>query len=486
MATQRPKKRVLGEELRRPIAPAWWPAATFVPILFGALWLWWASRSPWPGLLDLPPGILLLATGVSGLFFDRDPRLFQYMTFGAFMGMVLSLPAMFIFGVLPGLLLLVGSFLSFLSAGYLGVGQESVPAGAPIPKLNARLAFKAATDELTIGTIVWSTWPLTIGPRAERVRHEMEEAYELFDGAGWLDSPRGYHREPPPLENPTSRERRHLKHTFEQLSFESGYEPWPEEPGRERWLSYKRNRTAHAWVLRHPGEPRPWLVCVHGIRMGSPWKDLTLFKPDYLHEELGLNLLFPVLPIHGPRRVGLVSGGRVLTGDLMDTLHAASQAMWDIRRLLGWLELQEATGVGALGHSLGGYSAALLSCLDRRLDCVVVGNPATDFTRLFWRNTPALAARYMQHQGVWRGLQGELTKVISPLEMKPLLPPERRAIFGGVADRVVPISETNSLWMHWDKPRIAWYEGTHRGFLREPEARQLLKGTLHDAGLLTG
>ncbi|MGB3632588.1 MAG: YqiA/YcfP family alpha/beta fold hydrolase, partial [Rubrobacteraceae bacterium] len=341
-------------------------------------------------------------------------------------------------------------------------------------------------DELTIGAIVWSTWPLTVGPRAERVRGEMEEAHELFADSGWLESPRGYFREPPPLENPVSLERRYPGHSFEQISFESGYEPWPGEPGRDRWLSYERNRTAHAWVLRHPGEPRPWLVCVHGIRMGSPWKDLTHFKPSYLHEELGLNLVFPVLPIHGPRRVGLVSGGRILTGDLMDTLHAASQAMWDIRRLLGWLELQEAPAIGALGHSLGGYSAALLSCLDDRLDCVVVGNPATDFTRLFWRNTPALAARYMQHQGVWRGLQQELTKVISPLELDPLLPRERRAIFGGVADRVVPISETNGLWQHWGKPRISWYEGTHRGFLREPEARQLLKETLGDAGMLRG
>ena len=76
---------------------------------------------------------------------------------------------------------------------------------------------------------------------------------------------------------------------FEHLSFESGYEPWPEEPGRKRWLSYAANRTAHAWVLRHPGGPRPWLVGLHGIRMGSPeGGKFFLYRPDFLHEELGL------------------------------------------------------------------------------------------------------------------------------------------------------------------------------------------------------
>ena len=34
----------------------------------------------------------------------------------------------------------------------------------------------------------------------------------------------------------------------ECLTFESLYEPHAEEPGRERWLGYEKNRTVHAWV----------------------------------------------------------------------------------------------------------------------------------------------------------------------------------------------------------------------------------------------
>jgi len=46
--------------------------------------------------------------------------------------------------------------------------------------------------------------------------------------------------------------------------------------------------------------------------MGTLNKSLMRFQPEYLHEELGLNLLMPVLPLHGPRDTGLISGKRTL------------------------------------------------------------------------------------------------------------------------------------------------------------------------------
>ena len=45
---------------------------------------------------------------------------------------------------------------------------------------------------------------------------------------------------------------------YRHLRFESEYEPHPDAPGRDRWLGYEPNRTGHAWLLKHPGPPRPW------------------------------------------------------------------------------------------------------------------------------------------------------------------------------------------------------------------------------------
>jgi predicted esterase YcpF (UPF0227 family) len=219
--------------------------------------------------------------------------------------------------------------------------------------------------------------------------------------------------------------------------------------------------------------------------MGSPRADIGFFRPDYLHRELGLNLLFPVLPIHGPRRVGPVSGDRILSGDVMDSLHAASQAVWDVRRLIGWLRRRErAPAVGLMGHSLGGYVAALLPSLEGGIDCVLVGNPAVDPSRLFWRNALSLATRYLKTAGVTEEKTGTLLRPISPLALSPLVVRERRAIFAGVADRVVPATEAESLWRHWEEPRIVWYQGTHRAFLGTAEGRTLVATALREADVV--
>jgi hypothetical protein len=430
------------------------------------------------------PGTLLLATGLSNLLWAGDARIFHFMSLGALLGVLLSFPAILVLGPAAAAALLVLSAASFLAAGYLAIGQEPVPEGVPEPRIGPGMAARAAEDEFSMCTIVLTTWPLSVGGRAARIGQELEEALVIFDEKGWLENPAGYHRDPPLLAEVNSGDRRHPENGFEHLTFESSYEPWVGEPGRDRWLSYEGNRTAHAWALRHPGGSRPWLVCLHGIRMGSPRADVAFFHPDYLHRELGLNLLLPVLPIHGPRRVGPVSGDRILSGDAMDSLHAASQAVWDARRLVPWLRHNEgAPAVGVIGHSLGGYAAALLSCLVDGLDCVIVGNPAVDPSRLFWRNALSLATRYLKTAGVTEEKMGALLRPISPLALEPLVEHGGRAIFAGVADRVVPAAEAETLWRHWEEPRIVWYQGTHRDFLGTAEGRTLVTTALRDAGV---
>jgi dienelactone hydrolase len=167
----------------------------------------------------------------------------------------------------------------------------------------------------------------------------------------------------------------------------------------------------------------------------------------------------------------------------MDSLHAASQAAWDFRRLVFWLRYHEgAQAIGVMGHSLGGYAAALLSSLEEGIDCAVVANPAVDPSRLFWRNALFLATRYLKTAGVTEERMGTLLRPISPLVLNPRV--GHRAIFAGVADRVVPATEAESLWRHWEEPRIAWYQGTHRAFLGTAEGRTLVATTLREAGVV--
>lgn len=137
-----------------------------------------------------------------------------------------------------------------------------------------------------------------------------------------------------------------------------------------------------------------------------------------------------------------------------------------------------------MGHSLGGYATALLSSLEEGIDCAVVANPAVDPSRLFWRNALSLATRYLKTAGVTEEKMGALLRPISPLALSPLVERERRAIFAGVADRVVPATEAECLWRHWEEPRIVWYQGTHRAFLGAAEGRTLVATALREAGVV--
>lgn len=481
MGAERPDKK--GSE--RGVAFRWWPVVAALPVLAGALWL---TLAVWHGvtgmLVGVLPGGLLLVAGLSNLLLSVDPRTFQYMSIGGALGIVLAVPGVLVFGPVAAGGLLVGSAASFVATGYLALARQPVPVGVPEPVLSGRLVINAARDEMAMAGIVLTSWPLAVGRNASRIKREMDASHALFEERGWLRDPASYHRTPP-LGNLEIGRERSAGWSFDHLTFESGYEPWPGEPGRERWLSYENNRTAHAYEMRHPGEPRPWLVCVHGIRMGSPESGFKLFRPDHLHHELGLNLLLPTLPIHGLRRIGLVSGDRILAGDVMDSIHAGAQAMWEIRRLILWLKTSEAApAVGVLGESLGGYVAALLASLDDGLDCVVVCNPAVEPSRLFWSNALSVASRHLRNNGVTEEKMGELMRPVSPLALSPLVPKQNRAIIAGVADRVVTAAEANVLWRHWDEPRIEWFQGTHRGFLRTPQGRALLSETLATAGLL--
>ena len=355
----------------------------------------------------------------------------------------------------------------------------------PVVRPGFTLVAQAAIDEVVLATARIGRRPRS---QAEFMSIEVEvaEALVQFAAAGWLDDPASYHEKPPPPEEVREHTSRFGSADYVRIEFESEYEPHPGEPGRDRWLEDVPNRTSYAWVLRHP-EPRPWLVCVHGAGMGLPLIDLRAFRAEWLHEELGLNLAFPVLPRHGPRREGLPFGVGFPDDDLLDNVHALAQAAWDVRRLIAWLRTtQQAEVVGLKGISLGGYVASLVACLEDDLACVMVGVPAVDFADLFERHAPA---RFRSRPGYERlvPMSREIHRVVSPLAIAPLPPRERRFIYAGIDDRLVhPRAHVEVLWRHWDEPSIAWFEGSHVGFFFSRPVVDFVAAALRLSGLAAG
>ncbi len=456
----------------------------WLPLLAGLVWLAaGVSEGVAALLLALLPGVLLVATGAGELLWSDDRRMLQFCALGGIGGAILSLPAIFLMGFGTAILLALLSAASFVAAGQMSLRITPETEGVPAVRGGAAMAAKVAADEAILSTMS-VTRSLPRGARVDRIRAEIDDALQVFASLAWLEKPESYHRQPLALDAPRIRQARSRGIDFEHLSFDSEYEPHAEEPGRERWLGYTKNRTAHAWVLRHAGPPRPWLVCIHGYQMGSPLVDLGAFDPRVYHRKLGLNMLLPVLPLHGDRKFGRRSGDGFMSANALDTVHAEAQAMWDIRRLLSWIRAQEPPSIGVFGLSLGGYNAALLASVEPGLDCAIPGSPATGFERLLFEHAHDAQARELRERGVTPEALFEVFRVVSPLVLEPKVAAEGRGIFGGVADRLVPPDQVRDLYEHWGRPRIEWYQGGHVTFLREPGVRSLIESTLRAGGLL--
>ena len=461
--------------------PVRWPAEAWIPLVAGIAWNVAAVSAglPW-GVPALLPGVFLLASGAGMLLYPGDRRLSHFTALGGVLGVLLAVPALGFVGP-SAVLLAIASAASFVAAGHHALRLDAHPEGVPEPAVTARLASEVGLDEAVLGTMVFTQIFPSAADHA-RIEREVDAAREQFAAAGWLEKPEAYHESPHDPGSGDVRTRRVRGFDYEHLSFPSEYAPRDGEPGRERWQGYAANRTAHAWLVR--GDPdRPWLVCLHGYRMGHPIIDLSAFDPRWLHQRLGLNLLIPVLPLHGPRKIGRRSGDGFLSGDLLDTIHAEAQAMWDIRRLLAWVRARSDAPIGLYGLSLGGYTAALLASLDGGLACAIAGVPAADFARAFFRHGGPWQERVALHAGLTQAVMTDVLTVVSPLALAPKVPRAHRAIFGGVADRLVPPDQVRDLWRHWEEPRIEWYPGSHLSFAMHRGVRTLVEATLRGAGL---
>ena len=348
--------------------------------------------------------------------------------------------------------------------------------GPPLSKLSLSLAGWVAFDEAVLG--------LMKSPRMypketdyEPVVEELRAATAFYDAQGWLTDPVGYHLAPPPLGEPVVRQARARGVAFERLTWRSGYMPRENEPGAERWASYTRNQTAHAWVLRgHPGAP--WLVCLHGFGMGVPMMDLFAFRAQHLCEELGVNLVMPVLPLHGARRASAWGGVDLMSFQIQNFVLGMAQAMWDVRRVLSWVRAQGASKVGVYGMSLGAYAASLLATLEPDLDLVIAGAPVSNIPKLFALHAPPKIRVRALDLGLLTTLPECAMKVVSPLARAPVVPRDNLAIFAGTVDRMAGPDQAHTLWKHWGEPTIDWYHGGHMTFLWSVQVARFVEDRL--------
>ncbi len=355
-------------------------------------------------------------------------------------------------------------------------------AGTAPPRLRSpRLLAGAATDEMALG-FARLFGMANAGEQLPRIEAEMLAAIGYYREQGWLADPAAFHQDPPAAEPAISRQTA-IGSTWQILRWQSSYAPAADEPGAERWAGYSRNSVAVARVLRHP-TPRPWLVLLHGAFMGWLSTDARMFDAARLHEELGVNVVMPVLPLHGPRRPegGLVPRS-MPTIDALDNVHGLTQAAADVRGLLGWIRAQDEQPIGLYGVSLGGYVTALVGALEEPLACLIAGIPAVDFPAVFASQTPGRLRRTDWYERFMTEMR-EVHRVVSPAIAVPRTAAQRRFIYAGRGDRILrPLQQAAQLWRLWEEPSIYWFDGGHVAHVRSPDIRLFVDQALASSGL---
>lgn len=466
-----------SRSLRPPRQWQWWG---LLPLVCG-LYALSLVEGVFSALLAGPPGLLWLLGGLSLLLIPGDPRVTGYLAVGAVAGILLSLPVMLASGFADGLMYLLSAAACFVVSGKVSLMQGVSSDAVPAAEGGLRNEIKVGLDETVLGFFLLAA-KVPAGEMAVRTADEAVAWGDLMRERGWDRAPENLHAAPAAPTQVNARAARAHGMDFERISFDSDYQPDPAMPGAAEWQNHEGNRRTNAWMLRHPGPPRPWLVCVHGYRMGESWIDFSLFNPRLLHKRLGMNLLMPTLPLHGPRKAGRLSGARYLDGNLMELVHAQTQALWDLRRWLAWLrDIEDEPRFGLYGVSLGGYNSGLLSGYERDIAFAVASIPVTDFAEVLWGVMPPQHRQYFAARGLTEDRYRELLRPVSPLTRPTLLPEARRHVVAATADRIVPVAQPTLLARHWGV-ECNWYQGSHISVAHEFEPRMALEQAMKSAG----
>ena len=260
------------------------------------------------------------------------------------------------------------------------------------------------------------------------------------------------------------------------------------EYGDESFSEYKANNKV--WVRLWEGSDlgTATVVAVHGWTMGEQRINSLAFLPG-IFLRLGLNLAIIELPFHGRRRTPTQageSGNPFPNPDPTFTRFAMSQALSDLRQLKTVLVDRGHQKIGCMGMSLGGYSGALWSSLDK-LDFGIFMVPLVSMSDLIWdliqRSTEA---GENLPKGINRKTIKDLFAEHCMLNYPSITPQEDLLVLGGRGDHLIPQKQLAKLRRHWPNASFKWLSGGHGAGFRDSEKSLLTIVTwMKERGILS-
>lgn len=265
----------------------------------------------------------------------------------------------------------------------------------------------------------------------------------------------GANAEPDPLEVGSQRWRRLGRQHYEQLLF--NHDPrLPESLAKQ---GFGGPATAVVRLCRSPGDPKPWLVWVHGAGQGQPI-DLLFARARRIHEQLGYNVALTVQPGCGVRRGVWPQYPNM---DPLANVAGMMRAVSEVRAVIRWLRPQ-ASSITVAGVSMGSPVAGLVAHLEP-VDAVAV------YTPIFGLNAMIAA-----HLGRWgpsvrdtvallsSDLAAQVMTAVDYQSVQPLAAPQHRLIVGAWHDQMAGREPALALHERWGG-HLYWHPGGHVGHL---------------------
>lgn len=148
------------------------------------------------------------------------------------------------------------------------------------------------------------------------------------------------------------------------------------------------------------------------------------------------------------------------------------QAVLDGREVLDWLVQRpevNAEKLGCLGLSLGGIKATLMTAVDERIKCTVIGLAGGSIADITLSTGEKNIRNYINElieTGIKpQDIHSELSQKIitDPLKLAPYINAADVLMYIAAFDRVVPTQCGNRLWKAMGKPEVVYFFSGHYG-----------------------